>query len=101
MSERAEIAFFTDLAGNEVYVGDRVAVAVASKYYDGLRLGNVLEITGRFDDEAGKYVDIRVKVRVDTTTGFAGSKFNYETKQWESKPYFKTYDAANRVVKIG
>ena len=30
MSERAEIAFFTDLAGNEVTVGDRVAVAVAS-----------------------------------------------------------------------
>lgn len=100
--KRESIVWFEDLAGNVVYVGDRVAVAVASKYYNGLRLGEVLEVTGVWDAVKSAWTGIRVKVNVDTTSrgGWAGHSYNMATGQWESKPYVKTYDAASRVVKI-
>jgi hypothetical protein len=99
-NERVQIAWFEDLAGKMVACGDRVAVAVASNYYDGLRLGTVLEITGIWNADKGKYGDIRAKVEVDKATGLVGAKYNREAGQWETKPYFKTYDIAKRIVRI-
>lgn len=98
MSERVEIAFFHDIIGRMAAVGDQVAVAVASRRYTGLRIGELLKITGVFRDDA--YRDIRVTVRVTTTTDGAGERYNTETRSWERQDYTFTYDAANRVVKL-
>jgi hypothetical protein len=98
--KREQISWFEDLAGNDVFVGDRVAVAVSSRSYTGLRLGEVLEVTGIWDDRDCEWTHIRVKVQVEMTSDLAGLKYNRETKQWGRKPYIQTYDAADRIVKL-
>lgn len=90
---REKVAFFTDAVGNDAFIGDRVAVAVA-KPVRALRIGEVLEITGCFYD--GNWRDVRVKVKVDHKRG----RYNPATGRYEDTTFIKTYDAANRVVKV-
>lgn len=87
VNERQEITFFVDLDGNEVYVGDQVAAAANNS--GGLRIGEVLKITGVYHDGIG-YRRIRVKVRVTKTSGGVS---------YGPKPYNMTYDG-DSVVKL-
>jgi len=88
--ERVELTHFKDLDGNLVYKGNRVAIAVYSKWYRGLRVGKVISITGYPGD--GGYKKIRVKVKVDESS---------QTMFGSDKSYLKTYDLDNRIVKVG
>lgn len=89
-NKTASLAYFTDLAGQHVWVGQRVAVA--ARNYGGLRLGRVVEITGVYRNGVG-YENIRVKVKVSKATGgWIGERWNPDTNRMEPKPYSMWYD---------
>lgn len=98
LSAREDIAYYRDIAGNLVSVGD--GVAAATRNASGLRVGEVLKITGRYASGIG-YRQVRVQVRVEITgNSMAGQKYNKETHSWEAKPFTMTYDGES-VVKLG
>jgi hypothetical protein len=87
-SRRETLRWFPDINGTEVYEGDRVAVAEGTGA--GLRIGEVVEdgITGVFADN--RWQDIRVRVRIDTTSSY-----------WATgNPYTRSYDRPKRMVKL-
>lgn len=87
-SERQSLKFFTDIDGKVVFEGDWVAAAARNS--GGLRIGEVLEITGVYMGDGIGFRRIRVKVRVEKASG--GVSFG-------PKPYIMTYDG-DSVVKI-
>jgi hypothetical protein len=99
-SERVKIAWFHDIQGNEVNVGDRIAVAVSGDSYKGLRIGEVLEMTGVWEAGKSEPSRVRVKVQVENTSDHAGWKYDPDSKTYKAKPYVQTYDVDKRVVLV-
>lgn len=97
-SERQHLAYFRGLDGRLIARGDRVAATCRN--YGGLRIGEVLEITGAYEFAIG-YRDIQVKVRVELASDpRVGVKYDPLTGKFMPKPYTMTYDAT-RVVRLG
>lgn len=88
--KRETLRWFPDINGTQVYEGSRVAIGIAEYGSGALRIGEVVKdgITAVFLNGEWRY--FRVKVKVDTVSGYLSIEL----------PYVRTYEDPKRMVKL-